>query len=65
MFYCRIPVLVSALLMSIIQFAKLVQDRKAFFSRHFWEHRVDELYHLVVIILIIVDQVINTRDQCI
>ena len=52
----RIPVIVSAVVMAIIQSAKLVQEGGAIMSFEFWIGRPEEFTHFLAITLIVADQ---------
>lgn len=52
----KVPVLVSAILMTIIQTAKLLQEGRAAMTFHYWSRRPEEFVHFLAIVLIIVDQ---------
>lgn len=54
--WLRIPVMVSAALMAIVQMAKLFQEGSAMCSLTFWIGRPEEFTHFLAIFLIVADQ---------
>ena len=49
------PVLIISAISMVITIAKIFQERKSSFQRHMWQHRPEDIFQIIVIILLIIN----------